>query len=67
MHNLKRERLLEEITKSEVDSLIRSQIDSNNKSSDLKKEIKKIVSDCLSEFTKCLWTKKSFWQNDVER
>lgn len=59
-------RLVEEITKSEVDSLIRGYIKDNNTSSDFKKMIKKIVSDCLMEFTKSLWNKRSFWQSEVE-
>ena len=67
MNKRKKDIIIEEITANEINSLIRSQIDSNNNSVALKKLVKKTVSDCLSEFTKALYNKKSFWKSDVER
>lgn len=67
MEKRKKNRIIEEITANEINSLIRNQIDSNNSSAALKKIIKKTVSDCLSDFTKALYNKKSFWKSDVER
>ena len=67
MDKRKKDIIIEEITANEINSLIRSQIDSNNNSVALKKLVNKTVSDCLSEFTKALYNKKSFWKSDVER
>lgn len=66
-NNNKKYIIVEEITKSEIDSMISNHIQSNNNSNDLKKTVKKIVSDCLVEFTKSLWNKRGFWQSEVER
>ena len=67
MEKRKKDRIIEEITANEINSLIRNQIDLNNNSAALKKIIKKTVSDCLSDFTKALYNKKNFWKSDVER
>ena len=63
----KRDILIEEITKDEVRSLIKSQIEDNNRSNDLKKYIKKVCAECLVDFTKSLWNKRGFWESEVTR
>jgi hypothetical protein len=59
--------ITEELTKVQVDDMIKGHIRDNNTSEDLKKVVKKIISDAFSNFTRSLWTKKSFWQSEVER
>jgi predicted methyltransferase MtxX (methanogen marker protein 4) len=65
--NKSRKFLIEDITKDEINSMIRSQIQSNSNSSELKKYIKKICAECLVDFTKSLWNKRSFWESEVTR
>ena len=62
-----RKQLVEEITRSEINSLIKNQIQSNNSSNDLKKFVKKVCAECLVGFTKSLWNKRSFWEGEVTR
>lgn len=57
----------EELSKSEVTSLINSKLDSNLTSKEFEKKIKSIVADVLSEFFKLLWQRESLWKNSVKR
>lgn len=57
------EQLLEDITKSEINSMISNKLNS----SENKKIIKKICGEVLSDLYKTLWQRKSFWSNDVTK
>lgn len=56
----------EEITKSEVTSLIQQKIDSNMSSKDFEKKVKEISASVLNELFKILWQRNSFWKNNVK-
>ena len=55
----------EEMTKSEITSLINSKIDSNMSSKDFEKKVKEITS--ISELFKILWQRDSFWKGNIKR
>lgn len=57
----------EEMTKSEISSLISSKIDSNLSSKDFEKRVKEITASVMSELFKLLWQRESFWKNSVKR
>lgn len=56
----------EELSKSEVSSLIQSKIDSNMSSKDFEKKVKEISASVLDELFKVLWQRNSFWKNSVK-
>ncbi len=55
----------EELTKSEISSLIANKIDDNLSSSAFKKKVKELASDVVSELFKILWQRNSFWKSSV--
>lgn len=55
----------EELTKSEVSSLIANKIDDNLSSAAFKKKVKELASDVVSELFKILWQRNSFWKSSV--
>ena len=55
----------EELTKSEVSSLIANKIDDNLSSAAFKKKVKELASDVVSELFKILWQRNSFWKTSV--
>lgn len=57
----------EEMTKSEISSLISSKIGSNLSSKDFEKRVKEITASVMSELFKLLWQRESFWKNSVKR
>ena len=57
----------EEMSKSEITSLINNKIDSNLSSKEFEKKVKEITSDVVSELFKILWQRESFWKNSVKR
>ncbi|MBR6516965.1 MAG: hypothetical protein IKT40_09045 [Bacilli bacterium] len=57
----------EEMTKSEISSLINNKIDSNMSSKDFEKKVKEITTSVISELFKILWQRESFWKNSVKR
>lgn len=56
----------EEISKSEILSLINNKIDSNMSSKDFEKKVKEISASVINELFKILWQKNSFWKNGVK-
>lgn len=56
----------EELSKSEVVSLIQNKIDSNMSSKDFEKKVKEISASVLDELFKILWQRNSFWKNSVK-
>ena len=56
----------EEMSRSEISSLIQNKIDSNMSSKDFEKKIKEISASVLDELFKILWQRNSFWKNSVK-
>ena len=54
--------LIEEITKSEINSMIASKLNSNLESSDFKKKVKEITADIVSNLFKTLWQQNNIWK-----
>lgn len=54
--------LIEEITKSEINSMIASKLQSNLDSSDFKKKVKEITADIVSNLFKTLWQQNNIWK-----
>ena len=55
----------EELTKSEISSLIANKIDDNLSAAAFKKKVKELASDVVSELFKILWQRNSFWKSSV--
>ena len=58
--------VLEELSKSEVRSMIDSRIESYLKEKEFKKEVRKITADVIEDFIKELWRKNGFWKNSLK-
>lgn len=56
----------EEMSRSEITSLINSKIDSNMSSKDFEKKVKEISASVINELFKLLWQRNSFWKNSVK-
>lgn len=56
-------KIFEDITKSEINSLIDLKLNSN----ETEKKIKDIISDVLNEFFKTLYQRNNFWKNTIKR
>lgn len=57
----------EEMSKSEITSLIQSKIDSSISSRDFEKKVKEITSSVINELFKILWQRNSFWKDSIKR
>lgn len=57
--------IAEELTKPEINSLIKSKIDDNMNSQDFKRKVKVIVSDVINELFKILWQRNTMWKSSV--
>ena len=57
----------EELSKSDVNSMISSKINSTLSSRDFKQKVKELSSDVVSELFKILWQRNSFWKSTVSR
>lgn len=58
-----RQIIMEEITKSEISSMIASKIGDNMDSREFKKKVKEIAADVVNEIFKILWQRNSFWKS----
>lgn len=56
----------EEMSKSEISSLIQSKIDTEMSSKEFEKKVKEISSSVLNELFKILWQRNSFWKNGIK-
>lgn len=65
-NNLKRI-ITEELTKTEVNNMIKSKLGTNLKSRDFESKVREIVIACISELYKSLWSKKSLWSTDLKK
>lgn len=57
----------EELSKTEIATLINKKFDEKLSSKELEKKIKALSASVLEEFFKILWQRKSFWQDSVKR
>lgn len=57
----------EELSKTDVNSLIKSKIDSEFSSKEFEKRVKEITAKSISELFKALWQRDNFWKSSVTR
>lgn len=67
MYMQQRFKLNEDLTKSEVNAIVKNKIDSNLSSKDFEKRVKEIAADVLNELFKILWQRNSTWKGNVTR
>lgn len=60
-----KELVYEELSKSEVSSMIASKIDNKLSSQEFKKVVKSLATDVVSELFKILWQRNSFWKSSA--
>lgn len=58
--------ITEELTKSEVKTMISNSIDSKLSSRDFDKKVKSLAADVLNELFKILWQRNNIWKNSVK-
>ena len=59
--------ITEELTKSEVNSMITNKIDSNLSSRDFKKKVKEIAVEVVDELFKILYQRNNIWKSSLKR
>ena len=59
--------ITEELTKSDVSSMISNSIDSKLSSRDFEKKVKEIASNVLNELFKILWQRNNMWKSSVKQ
>ena len=57
----------EELTKSDVNSMISSKISSTLSSREFKQKVKELSSDVINELFKLLWQRNNIWKSSVSR
>ena len=57
--------IVEELSKSEITSLIASKLDTKLTSREFKKQVKELAADVVSELFKILWQRNSFWKSSA--
>lgn len=57
--------ITEELSKTEVNTMISNKLDSNLSSREFKKKVKEIAADVVSELFKLLWQRNNFWKSSV--
>jgi hypothetical protein len=57
----------EEMSKSEIVSLINNKIDSNMSSKDFEKKIREISASIMSDLFKALWQRDSMWKSSIKK
>lgn len=60
-----KELVYEELSKSDVNSMIASKIDSKLSSQEFKKIVKTLAADVVNELFKILWQRNSFWKSSA--
>ena len=55
----------EELTKSDVSSMISDRLNSYLRKSELEKDVKKIVANVMEKFYRMMYNKRGFWKNEV--
>lgn len=59
-------RLNEEITKSEIRSMINSEINDLLRQKELEKRVKEITADVMEKFFKMMYNRRNFWKGEVK-
>lgn len=57
----------EELTKSQVESMINSKLESSYSSKDFKKAVKDLSGEVVNEIFKLLWQRNNFWKSSATR
>lgn len=57
----------EEMSKSDITSLIQSKLDTHLSSRDFEKKVKEITSSVINELFKVLWQRNSFWKDTIKK
>lgn len=57
----------EELSKSDVNSMISSKINSTLSSREFKQKVKELSSDVINELFKLLWQRNNIWKSSVSR
>lgn len=58
--------LMEELSKSDVSSMIDRKLSSSLDSKDFKKKVKELSAEVVNDLFKILWQRNSFWKNSVK-
>lgn len=56
----------EELTKTDVNSLINSKVESILQSNEFKRKVKSITADVLEDLYRTMYQRKSFWQSSIK-
>ena len=65
--NIIRQLVSEELSRSDVRSIINDRIHEFLRVSEFEDKIKEITSDVFEKFFKMMYTKRGFWKNDIKR
>lgn len=55
-----------ELTKTDVNSLINSKVESILQSNEFKRKVKSITADVLEDLYRTMYQRKSFWQSSIK-
>jgi hypothetical protein len=58
--------LMEELSKSDVSSMIDKKLSYSLDSKDFKKKVKELSAEVVNDLFKILWQRNSFWKNSVK-
>lgn len=62
-----RKMIVEELSKSDIKSMISSGNEDFLKSKEFKEKVKEICAKTLEELYKILWTRKNFWSDAIKK
>ena len=62
-----REIINEEISKTEVESIVSNRISSVYDSNEFKKAVRKVAADVIEDLYKTLWNRSSAWKGGITR
>ena len=62
-----REIINEEISKTEVESIVSNRISSAYNSRDFKKAVKEVTADVIEDLFRTLWNRSSTWKRGITR
>jgi hypothetical protein len=57
----------ENITKTDVNSIIQTKINDFVKSKELEKRVRELTSDVISELLKSLWQRDNMWKSSIRK
>ena len=56
-----------EINRSDVKSIIRSELSDFTNSREFEKAVRKLTADTFEKFFRMMYVKKGFWKNDIDK